>query len=213
MVTTTWQPGASARLRSASWKVSVSPAAMVKSSSSWSTTSSSRALVAWRASSRVAAPTGWPGRPSSAAPSSSSGASPGRMTRVTHSPGPNSRLRLSAGIKPACTSDDLPLPDGPITAMKRSSRSRWSSSSCSGSRPTNWSCWSSRNGAMPGYGQEGTSAAAGTGRRSSAHSRSTAGAHSSGVRASRRLRTASRSGSSTGSRSSGITGHVEVSNP
>jgi hypothetical protein len=48
---------------------------------------------------------------------------------------PISRPRWSAGNRPACTSEDFPLPELPTTAMKRFSASRRNNSAVCVSRP------------------------------------------------------------------------------
>src|ERR1019366_987188 len=61
----------------------------------------------------------------------------------------------SAGIIPASTSDDLPQPDGPVTARKRFAANFLNSSSVCSSRPKKMSDSSGRNGLRPGYGSCG----------------------------------------------------------
>ena len=56
-------------------------------------------------------------------------------------------------MSPARTTDDLPLPDGPITNSTRSRSSRATSSATSLSRPKNRSASSGWNAARPRYGQ------------------------------------------------------------
>ena len=57
--------------------------------------------------------------------------------------------RRSAGISPARTTDDLPLPLGPTTARKRVSPSRSSSCSTSASRPKKSAASASSNARRP----------------------------------------------------------------
>ena len=100
---------------------------------------------------------GWIGRvgtPKTLA-SSSSGCSPGRIDRTSHFPGPNKVVFLSQGTRPAKTSDDLPLPDPPITVRNWLCRKCWSISSASRSRPKKGKRSSRANARMPGYGHAG----------------------------------------------------------
>src|SRR3989442_15864874 len=59
----------------------------------------------------------------------------------------------SAGRSPALSTEDLPLPDGPITARKAVSDKRTASSATSSSRPKNQSASSGWNASRPLYGQ------------------------------------------------------------
>ena len=68
--------------------------------------------------------------------------------------------RPSAGSRPARSSDDLPLPDGPTIASSGASASRATSSSTSRSRPKKNSASSASNGASPLNGQTSRSGAA-----------------------------------------------------
>ena len=58
-------------------------------------------------------------RPSAAA-SRSNGDAPGTISVTSHVSEPASAPSASAGSRPALTTDDLPMPDGPTTTSRRS---------------------------------------------------------------------------------------------
>ena len=64
-----------------------------------------------------------PGKAANRAANSSSGCTPGLMVTIVQAALPGRAPRRKAGTKPARTTEDLPLPDGPITARKRLARS------------------------------------------------------------------------------------------
>ncbi len=77
-----------------------------------------------------------------------------RCPAASQRPSSESRPRrgsrvLREGMRPARTSDDLPQPDVPITARKRTLASRRSSSSTCSSRPKNQRASGSSNGRSP----------------------------------------------------------------
>ena len=81
--------------------------------------------------------------------SSASGCSPGRITTCLHSSLPGKTPPASAGSRPARTTEDLPLPDGPTTPSSDVPTSRATSSATSRSRPKKYSASATSNGASP----------------------------------------------------------------
>ncbi len=68
--------------------------------------------------------------------------------------GAGKRLRpASDGRSPARISEDLPLPDGPTTAIRVEPTRRATRSATSRSRPKKYSAWAASNGARPRNGQ------------------------------------------------------------
>ena len=74
------------------------------------------------------------------------------MSAMCHPSDPAIAPRRSAGIRPARTTDDLPLPLGPTTARKRVCFTRLTSSSTSSSRPKKSTASPSSNARSPLYG-------------------------------------------------------------
>ena len=88
------------------------------------------------------------------------GCGPGRISAWRQRSDPGSTPPASAGSSPARTADDLPLPDGPITASNGEPTSRATSSATNRSRPKKYSAWSASNVASPGNGQTAASGGA-----------------------------------------------------
>ena len=118
--TTTRTSMAGSRTRSSKRPATASISPDASTSSNWSTTSSCGPGSSRRATPSIAA----------------SGSGPGTITAVRHGPSPGSCPLCTSGIRPALTSDDLPLPDAPTTATSRRSSTRAASSATSSSRPT-----------------------------------------------------------------------------
>ncbi len=85
-------------------------------------------------------------------------AGPGRMVATRHRSAPAMLPWRRAGRRPALTSEDFPLPEGPSTARNREPRSFSRSCATSPSRPKKRSRSASSNGRRPRYGQTACSA-------------------------------------------------------
>ncbi len=88
------------------------------------------------------------------AASPASGRSPGVIRRIVHSALSGSAPARRAGIRPALTTEVLPLPEGATTATKRVPRSCSQRRRVSSSRPKNKAACCSRKGSSPRYGQD-----------------------------------------------------------
>ena len=84
-----------------------------------------------------------------AACSSRIGCSPGRIRTCRQSSLPGSTPPASAGSSPAWTTDDLPLPDGPMTPSIGAPTSRATSCATSCSRPKKYGASATSNDASP----------------------------------------------------------------
>ena len=71
------------------------------------------------------------------------------MSTCVHSSLPGSTPPASAGSRPARTTDDLPLPDGPTTPSSGAPTSRATSSATSRSRPKKYGASATSNEARP----------------------------------------------------------------
>ena len=112
----------------------------VNVSSNWSMSRSSGALVPLAAAKAR----------SNATPGSEPGTIGGRICQPALPGMPSAR---KAGSKPAHTRDDLPLPEGPTTAIRRWSRSRSTSSATTRRRPKKSADFASSKASSPRYGQ------------------------------------------------------------
>ena len=84
------------------------------------------------------------------------GAAPGRSSTWDHVSLPGRTPPATAGRRPARTADDLPLPDGPTTAMQVAPTIRATRSATRRSRPKKNRASAGSNGARPLNGQSST---------------------------------------------------------
>src|SRR6266540_1046806 len=201
----------------------VPSSARVKTSSNWSTTSSNRELSSGSNHSTASsspAPScrslssrsrgggaGASGR--NAAVSSAKGSEPGVVSAINQRSDPVRPPTRRAGTRPARTTEDLPLPEGPTSARSRApspssaSRCRRRRTSCS--RPKKSDASGSRNGRSPLYGfRVGTWSATRDGVARNAAATAATNADTSGYRSAGSLLVARRIASSTSGERSGM---------